>query len=92
VCCPICVESRAHAHTTVQTKARRYKWAPRAILPWAHLLWYHNARGGVTEYVLETKAESVDTLVQRVPDLVAVVQLEGVDFTEELVERLGPQQ
>jgi hypothetical protein len=89
VCCPIGAESRAYAHTTVETKPRRYKWAARAIPPRARLLWYHNARGRVTEYVLETKAESVDTLVQRVSDLVAVVQLEGVDFAEKLVERPG---
>ena len=57
-----------------------------------HLVRHRNARSWVAEHVLEPKAESVDALVERVADLVPVVELERVDFAQELVERIGAQQ
>jgi hypothetical protein len=62
VCCPICAKHHARAHAA-GTKPRRYKRATGAIPPRAHLLCYRNARGGITEYVLEPKAKPVNALV-----------------------------
>jgi hypothetical protein len=91
----ICAESRTHASTNADartTSETKRRGSSRTIPPRAHILCCRNARGdGVSEYILEPESITVDAIVERVTDLVPVVEFKGVNLAEELVERSSAQ-
>jgi hypothetical protein len=93
----ICTDSRIRAsadadgRTTTTAESKR-RGSSRTIPPRAHILGRRNARHGVSEYILEPKAKTVDALVEGVTELVPVVELKGVNLPEELIEGSSAQQ
>ena len=93
----ICAESRIHASTDADARTpgpaeTKRRGSSRAISPRARILGCRNARNGVSEYILKPEAKTVDALVERVTDLVPVVELKSVNLAEELIESSGAQQ